>query len=238
LYRTGAIELQDHGDPLWFRNISVREIPADEANQILREIDDEGFESVFNGNDLSGWAGDLESYQVKEGCLLCRPDHMGILHTAQEYGNFIVKLEFKLPPAGNNGLAIRYPGSGLAHVSGMTEIQILDSEHEKYRDLHATQYHGSAYGLAPAHRGYLRPVGEWNYQQVTVNGSKLVVELNGFTILDTDLDQAKESKEGEVFPNVNRRSGFLFFGFCGHNDPVEFRNIEIKELPSTSETAN
>jgi len=54
LYRTGAIELQDHGDPLWFRNISVREIPADEANQILRELDDEGFESVFNGNGKKG----------------------------------------------------------------------------------------------------------------------------------------------------------------------------------------
>ena len=83
--------------------------------------------------------------------------------------------------------------------------------------------------MVPAHRGYLRPTGEWNYQIVTVDGSQITVELNGFTILDSDVSKIKESKDGEVYTSINRKSGH--FGFAGHNDPVPLRNIFIKELP-------
>ncbi len=232
IYKTGQIELQNHGNTLRFKNIYIREIPAKEANKILENIDAKGFESVFNGKDFSGWAGPLDQYEIKAGAILCKPDKGGHIYTKKEYANFVAKLEFKLPPGGNNGLAIRYSGKGSVHKNGMTEIQILDSEHPKYAKLHPTQYHGSAYGLVPAHRGYLRPVGEWNYQQVTVNGSTIKVELNGFTILDTDLSKVKKTKDGKgMYPSVGRIKGH--FGFAGHHDPVALRNIAIKELPAT-----
>ena len=110
----------------------------------------------------------------------------------------------------------------------MCELQVLDNEAPQYATLDPRQYHGSVYGLAAAHRGYLRPTGEWNYQQVTVKGSRITVELNGYTILDADLSTIKESKDGALPPGVTRTSGY--FGFAGHNDPVAFRNIAIKSL--------
>jgi hypothetical protein len=110
----------------------------------------------------------------------------------------------------------------------MCELQVLDSEHPKYVDLDARQFHGSAYGMVAAQRGYLRPTGEWNFQEVTVRGSTLKVELNGTVILDTDLSKVTEYLAGKAHPGKDRTSGF--FGFAGHNDPVAFRNVRIKKL--------
>jgi hypothetical protein len=66
-------------------------------------------------------------------------------------------------------------------------------------------------------------------QEVTVRGSRYRVELNGFTILDVDLDTITESKDGALPPGVKRTRGH--FGFAGHGDPVAFRNVLIRELP-------
>ena len=110
----------------------------------------------------------------------------------------------------------------------MCELQVLDSEHAKYAKLDQRQYHGSAYGMAAAHRGYLRATGEWNYQQVTVKGATIKVELNGVTILDADLSKVTEFMGNRPHPGKDRASGH--FGFAGHNDPVQYRNIQIKSL--------
>ncbi|MCA9053345.1 MAG: DUF1080 domain-containing protein [Planctomycetaceae bacterium] len=228
LYPSGPIQLQTHGGPISWRNVAVREIPADEANQILRAHSGEGFTPLFNGSDLSGWAGATESYEVVDGAIRCQAGHGGVLHTAEKYGDFVVRLEFRLPPGGNNGLAIRYPGEGDTAYSGMCELQVLDSEHEKYAKLDDRQYHGSAYGMVAAHRGYLRPDGEWNFQVVTVKGSTIQVELNGSRILDADLSTVTEFMGNRPHPGKDLTEGY--FGFAGHNDPVEFRAIEIKRL--------
>jgi putative membrane-bound dehydrogenase-like protein len=226
----GQIELQNHGNELFFRNISIREIPAAEANAILaaRGERDAGFEPVFNGRDLAGWTGAVDAYEVADGAIVCKAGGRGTLFTEKEYGDFVARLEFRLPPGGNNGLAIRYDGQGQPHVDGV-ELQVLDSEHEKHAALDPRQHHGSLYGLVPAARGYLRPAGEWNFQEVTVRGDRYRVELNGFTILDTNLDTATASKDGPLPPGVKRRRGH--FGFIGHDDPVAFRNVMIRELP-------
>lgn len=226
-FRQGPIQLQTHGGEIRWRNMFVREIPADEANRLLRRRD-EGFESVFNGRDLTGWQGDTGSYEVVDGAIVSRPGKGGNLFTSDEYADFVARLEFKLPPGGNNGLAIRYPGTGRPHLTAMCELQVLDNDAEKYAALDPRQYHGSAYGMAAAHRGFLRPVGGWNYQEVTVRGPKVTVELNGFVILDTDLSQVTEFKDGAPPPGKDRTSGY--FGFAGHNDPVAFRKVEIKRL--------
>jgi hypothetical protein len=225
LLRRGPIQLQTHGGEIAWRNVFVREIGAEEANRWLRERADDGFTSVFNGRDLAGWTGDTDSYEVVEGVIRCQAGKGGTLHTTDEYGDFTARLEFKLPPAGNNGLAIRYPGAGDPAYAGMCELQVLDSEHPKYATLDARQYHGSAYGMAAAERGYLRPPGEWNFQEVTVRGSRITVELNGSVILDTDLATVKDFMAGKPHLGLNRTTGF--FGFAGHGDAVEFRNVAI-----------
>lgn len=228
LFPAGKIQLQTHGGEISWRNIYVRNIPAEEANDILRQHSGDGFVPLFNGNDLTGWKGAIDNYEVVDGAIRCKSGKGGVLHTEDAYDDFVVRLEFKLPAGGNNGLAIRYPGEGDAAYAGMCELQVLDNEHSKYAKLDPRQYHGSAYGMVPAARGYLRPAGEWNFQVVTVKGSTIQVELNGSVILNADLSQVTEFLGDRPHPGKDRTEGF--FGFAGHNDPVEFRRIEIKRL--------
>jgi hypothetical protein len=228
LFRTGPIQLQTHGGEIRWRNIFLREVASEEANRLLRGQDDSGFKPVFNGKDFEGWAGPIDNYEVKDGAILCKPGKGGTIYTKDEYSDFVVRLEIKLPPGGNNGLAIRYPGQGDTAYVGMCELQVLDDSSAQYNKLDPRQYHGSAYGMVPAHRGYQRPVGDWNYEEVTVKGSTIKVELNGTVILDTDLSKVSSYMANSKHPGKDRTSGH--FGFAGHNDPVMFRNISIKPL--------
>ena len=114
----------------------------------------------------------------------------------------------------------------------MCEVQVLDDDAPHYAKLDPRQYNGSSYGMVPAHRGYLRPTGEWNFMEVTVRGPTLKVELNGTRILDGDLSKVTEFMGGNAHPGKDRTEGH--FGFCGHNDPVAFRLVRIKALPRTS----
>ena len=229
LIRRGPLQLQTHGGEIRWRNVFVRDIPWDEALAQLRQRNADGFESIFNGSDFAGWEGPTNNYQIVDGAIACKPGEGGTIYTTEEYDDFVVRVEFRLPPGGNNGLAIRYPGKGDTAYVGMCELQVLDSEHSKYASLDDRQYHGSAYGMVPAARGYLRPTGEWNFQEVTVRGSTIRVELNGYVILDADLANVTEFMANSAHPGKDRRSGH--FGFAGHSDPVEFRNVAIKRLP-------
>jgi len=182
-----------------------------------------GFVTVFNGKDLTGWTGATKGYEVRpDGILACRKGSGGTLLTQEAYDDFAIRFEFRLPPGGNNGLAIRTPAGGHPARDGL-EIQILDNTAAKYAKLKPTQYHGSIYHLVPARRGHLRPVGQWNEQEVVARGSKITVTLNGHTILDADLSKIKKGHKGK-----DRRDGHV--GFAGHKDPVEFRHIRIKRL--------
>jgi hypothetical protein len=228
----GPIFLQKHGTETRFRNVFVREIPAEESNKILAEIGDDqaDFKPIFNGKNLKGWTGATDSYSVVDGAIKFTGGTHGNLFTDDTYDDFIVRLEFKLPPGGNNGLAIRAPNTdGDIAYEGM-ELQFLDDTDAKYEGLHDYQRHGSLYGLAPAqHNGFLRPVGEWNYQQVKVDGDNITVELNGSEILNTSISKAAEKPlDGKEHPGASRKEGH--FGFLGHEDPVQFRNISIKRL--------
>ncbi len=226
----GPIQLQTHGNEIRWRNLSVREIGSDEANKLLASRSNEGFKSIFNGSDFTGWAGPINEYEVVDGAIQCRPKKGGTLYTKDEYEDFMARMEFKLPPGGNNGLAIRYPGHGNAAYDGMCELQVLDDNYEKAtgQKIDARQAHGSAYGMFAAARGYQRPIGEWNFEEVTVKGPKIKVELNGTVILDCDLSTVKDFMGGGAHPGKDRTKGS--FGFAGHNDPVAFRNIQIKPL--------
>lgn len=224
----GYIQLQTHGGEIRWRNIFLKELSAEEANAILWSKNNDGFKSVFNGKDFTGWAGPTENYEINDGTLRCKAGHGGTIYTEDEYSDFVARLEFKVPEGGNNGLAIRYPGSGDTAYVGMCELQVLDNSAPGFASLDDRQFHGSAYGIAAAKRGYQRPVGEWNFQEVTVKGSTIKVELNGTVILDADLSTVKEFMANSPHPGISRTSGH--FGFAGHSDPVEFRKIMIKRL--------
>lgn len=189
---------------------------------------DAGFTTIFNGKDFTGWAGPTDQYEVVDGAIVCKPKKGGNIFTKEVFTDFIVRLEYRVPPGGNNGLAIRYPGKGQASVDAMCEIQILDDDAPKYAKLDARQYNGSVYGMIAAKRGSQKPAGEWNKMEVTVRGSTIQVVLNGTKIIDGDVSKVTEFMGGKPHPGKDRTEGH--FGFCGHSDPVAFRNIQIKRL--------
>ena len=227
----GPIQLQTHGGETRWRNLFVREIGPAEATRILAARGNEGFQPIFNGKNLDGWAGPLEAVAARDGALVWQKGKGGTIYWNRELTDFHARLHFKLPPAGNNGLALRYPGTGDPAYVGMCELQVLDEHYERIKGpIDPRQAHGSAYGMVAAARGYQFPISEWNFQEVSVLGSRVRVELNGTVILDADLATVDLPSvlAGKPHPGKDRPSGF--FGFAGHNDPVEFRDILLKSL--------
>lgn len=191
----------------------------------------EGFELLFNGENLDGWVGNKTDYVVEDGVIVIYPGRggSGNLFTEKEYANFNFRFEFQLTPGANNGLGIRAPLEGDAAYNGM-ELQILDNTADKYKDLKVYQYHGSVYGVIPAKRGFLKPVGEWNVQEVIVEGDNIKVLLNGEVIVDGNIKEARKggTMDGKKHPGLKNKKGHI--GFLGHGDVVRFRSIRIKVL--------
>ncbi|MBK9491642.1 MAG: DUF1080 domain-containing protein [Haliscomenobacter sp.] len=192
----------------------------------------EGFEILFNGKDLNSWVGNKTDYVVEDNNIAIYPtatQNRGNLYTANEYSDFIFRFEFQLTPGANNGLGIHAPLEGDAAYVGK-EIQILDNTSPIYAKLEQYQYHGSVYGVMPAKRDFLKPVGEWNQEEVYVKGNFIRVTLNGTVILEGDMKEA--SKNGTLdhkdHPGLNRNKGHI--GFLGHGSVLKFRNIRIKDM--------
>jgi HEAT repeat protein len=230
IFPKGAIELQAHGTDLAFRDIYVREINDNEYS-LTPEEKAEGFVALFNGRNLDNWTGNKTSYIAGDGNIVVKPGDGsgGNLFTEKEYADFIFRFEFQLTPGANNGLGIRAPLSGDAAYSGM-ELQILDDTAPVYANLQPYQYHGSVYGIIPAKRGHLKPVGEWNYQEVLVQGTKIKIILNGAVIVDGDLAEPRENGtiDKKDHPGLQNKTGHI--GFLGHGSELKFRNIRIKDL--------
>ena len=155
-------------------------------------------------------------------------DH-GNLYSIREYSDFVFRFEFQLTPGANNGFGIRTPLEGDAAYVGM-ESQILDNTADIYANLEEHQYHGSIYGVIAAKRGHLKPLGEWNSEEVYVKGDEVRVTLNGTVILEGNLSEATRNGtlDGKDHPGVKREKGYI--AFLGHGSELRFRNIRIKDL--------
>ncbi len=227
------IELQAHGTRVAYRNLYIHELERPEPYRLSAEEADEGFRLLFDGQNMHEWTGNTQDYVMEEGTITLHPanGHGGNLYAKDEFDNFVLRFEFKLTPGANNGLGIRTPMEGDAAYVGM-ELQILDNEAPIYSKLEPYQYHGSVYGVIPAKRGALKPVGEWNYQEVVADGNHIKVTLNGEVIVDGDIAKAsqngKATMDHKEHPGLLNKSGHI--GFLGHGSEVSFRNIRIKEL--------
>jgi hypothetical protein len=207
---------------------------------------DAGFTALFNGKDLTGWVYGLRGngaenktgrgYQVDNGVLFTTKEDGGNLFTEKEYSDFVLRFEFKLTENANNGIGIRAPLKGDAAYVAM-EIQVLDDSGSQYTKLQPAQYHGSVYQMFPAKRGFQKPVGEWNSEEITVKGRQITVKLNGATIVDANLDDVKDEGVLAKHRDLSKPEGSRgiantkgHIGLLGHGTRVEFRNIRIKEL--------
>ena len=209
---------------------------------------EEGFTRLFNGKDLTGWvygqrANGAENksgkgYQIENGVLFSTKEDGGNLYTEKEYSDFVFRFDFKLTENANNGIGIRAPLAGDAAYVGI-EIQVLDDGGSQYTKLQPYQYHGSIYGMVPPKRGFQKPVGEWNSEEITAQGRHITIKLNGTAIVDANLDDVKDPEMLRTHRDLTKPEGSRgiantkgHIGFLGHGARVEFRNMRIKELPA------
>ena len=198
---------------------------------------EEGFTSIFNGKDLNHWVYGTKNNAMKQGVgyqvdpekqiVFCTVKDGGNLYTEKEYGDFILRFDFKLTENANNGIGIRAPLEGDAAYVGM-EIQVLDDSGPMYKTLRPAQYHGSIYDVFACERGHQNAVGEWNYEEIKADGRHITITLNGAKIVDANLDDVKDAEKLKHHPGLANTKGHI--GFLGHGARVEFRNLRIKEL--------
>ena len=200
--------------------------PADKEKDVP-----EGFTPLFDGKDLAGWevfGGKKDAWGVEDGMIVTKSGGGGWLLTDKVYGDFEVRVDFKMSEGGNSGVALRAPLQGNVSYSGM-EIQLLDDvwHKEHLKDLKPVQLTGAIYGVVAPSKDALKPVGEWNTIDITAKGRRITVVLNGVKTVDANLDDYKEAAEKD-HPGLNREKGHL--GLQSHSNRVEFRNVLVKEL--------
>jgi hypothetical protein len=211
-----------------FRRLEADLLAVTGGDAYVLPADAEGFQPIFNGKDLRGWMGFLRGYAVEDGAIVCKDSPLNIM-TIKEFSNFALRFEFNLTPGANNGIGLRAPEKGKVSEEGL-ECQVLDEKDPQYADLEPYQFHGSIYGLVPAISGHVKGPGEWNEQEIRMEGSRVVVTLNGTVIVDADLIEATKdgAMDGKEHPGVHRTSGRI--ALLGHGDTVYFRNLRVKEL--------
>ena len=204
----------------------------------------EGFEVLFDGEDMSQWIGNTIDYVPMNGaiCVSANYGNGGNLYSQKEYSDFIFRFEFCFMKEGvNNGVGIRTPMGVDAAYEGM-EIQILDHDAPIYKNLREYQVHGSVYGIIPAKRIKSPKLGTWNTEEIWVKGDRIKVTVNGEVILDGNIRKACKgnnvSKDGSKtnpytvdkknHPGLFNKSGHI--GFLGHGEGLKLRNVRIKDL--------
>ncbi|MFD2553702.1 3-keto-disaccharide hydrolase [Sphingobacterium tabacisoli] len=231
IFPTEQIELQAHGSRVWYRDVYLKELPRKVVYSLNAQEKAEGFEMLFDGTNLDKWTSS-PAYEInEEGALRSNPvaKFGKNIYTKEEYGDFVYRFEFKLTAGANNGVGIRTPLEGDAAYLGH-EIQILDDDAEVYSQLKPYQYHGSVYGIIAAKRGSLKPLGEWNEEEIRIQGNKIKVTVNGQVIVDGDIKAASKNgpADGKKHPGLDAAKGHI--GFLGHGTEVFLRNIRVKRL--------
>lgn len=187
----------------------------------------EGFTALFNGTDLTGWkaTGKMDVWGAEKGVIHVDKGGGGWLLTEKEFGDFELRVEYKMSKGANSGVALRTPRDGDPAYVGM-EIQLIDDEGWPGK-LADYQHTGSVYDVVPAAKTNNKPVGEWNAMRIVCKGPKVSIEVNGAKVVDANLDDHKE-KKAKSHPGITREKGHL--GFQSYNTRVEFRNVFIKPL--------
>ena len=187
---------------------------------------------LFNVKDLTGWRLNPTNYWiVKDGQITWKESAVD-LWTEDEFGNFVLELEFKCSAGCNSGVFIR-TGDIKDNVQSGIEVQIWDSVGKTKMEKH---YCAAIYDALEPSKNAEKKIGEWNAMRITARGQTIAVELNGEKVIDMDLDRWSEAeKNPDGTPNKFKkplkdfpRKGFI--GLQDHHKAVWFRNIRIKTL--------
>jgi hypothetical protein len=217
--------------------LKAADSPAAGAPAAPQPYAEPGYTPIFNGKDLDDWVYGTKGNAMKQGVgyqvdpsqriVYCTVKDGGNLYTKKEYANFILRFEFKLTENANNGIGIRAPLEGDSAYTGM-EIQVLDDSGPEYKKLRPAQYHGSIYDVFPCERGFQKPLGQWNEEEIMADGRHVRIILNSHVIVDANLDDVKDEAKLKKHPGLANKTGHI--GFLGHGARVEFRNLRVKEL--------
>lgn len=199
-------------------------------NVRITELDHQG---LFNGRDLSGWEGAgqdaAKCWKVEDETLVCTGQPGPWLRSQREFGDFNLRLEYKLKPGGNSGVYVRVPFDGDHRGKELSggkpsgiEVQVLDDADARYKDLKPYQYCGSLYAIVAASPRVGRPAGRWNTLEIDCRGADYRVVHNGAMVVDA---------KGEATPELKERLVRGYLGLQNHSEEVWFRNIRIAEAP-------
>ena len=191
--------------------------PSDTASLKPGEAE-EGFVSMFNGKDLSGW---LQltgpgNFVVKDGVIRLEERTGGWLRSWRPYSDFVFRAEYKIEDGGNSGFYIRTPLVGRQSRIGF-EFQVRGQGADEGVDKDST---GSIYDVRPPDGNYIRP-GEWNEVEIACIGTHVKIVWNGKVAHDIRYEDIRFMKS---------RATRGYIGLQDHHDFVEFRNLRIKAL--------
>ena len=200
---------------------------------ILFAGEEEGWQPLFNGKDLTGWTGNQKTpWLVEEGVLTWQKG-CGYIWTKEQFGNFVLDLDFKVSKGANSGIFIRTAKPNNCVQTGI-EVQILDSVGREKPGKHDCCAIFDC--LAPS-KNAEKPVGEWNHVTIACSESKIEIVLNGEKIIGMDIDQWTEAgknpdggknKFKTAYKDMPRKG---FIGFQDHGGAVWYKSITVKELP-------
>ena len=202
-----------NGGQFLFRNIEVVEL---------------GYESLFNGRDLTGWEGERgvaeECWSVANGILVCSGKKGQWLRSSLEYDDFNLRLEYIVSNGGNSGVYVRVPKDGNHHRDNDTqpaagfEVQILDDTAPEHAALKDFQYSASIYDFAGANPHVSRPLGQWNSLEINCHDQQIATWHNGVRVTNISADE---------MASLALRSTKGFLGLQNHSTVVELRNIRL-----------
>jgi hypothetical protein len=204
-----------------------------------------GFKPLFNDNDLEGWVNincAPETWSIKDGVVACTGKPVGALRTERQYENFILEIEWRhLSEGGNSGVFVwgsPVNAPGVPFLRGI-EVQVLENAYQKKADPKKPKWFTTHGDIFPIHGATMEPHGEhngmrsfpseersrpspdWNHYRIEANNGRITLAVNGKVVSGGD--------------HCNDRKGYLALESEGA--PVEFRNGRIKELPSTTPSA-
>lgn len=234
---TAALEI--NGQPAWeVKNIEPATGYIGFQAEVLKggqfefrniRLTEHGYRSLFNGQDYNDWegaTGDAAAcWKVEDGLLLCTGQKGPWLRSKQQYGDFNLRLEYKLKPGGNSGVYVRVPvgGNHRGNINGAkgpsgTEVQILDDADARYKNLKDYQFSGSVYAIAAADPRVSEPAGTWNTLEINCQGPSYRITHNGIVVVDAT---------AEKYPELAHRELKGFLGLQNHSEEVWFRSIRV-----------
>ena len=200
----------------------------------LGTIQAQEWQQLFNGKDLAGWEQIGPGEFVVEDGLLKTVGGMGmILYPAEKYGDVVIRVVFKVKDNdSNSGVFIRLPEKpkdAMDAVNNGYEVQIDNGVRHVGGEFHCT---GVLYSLTKAMAHPQKSPGEWNTMEITLDGLKTIVHLNGIKVTEFMEGDEVPPKTRDFEPDRGRRPASGYIGLQNHDDlsTAYFKEVAVKSL--------